>query len=148
MLTEMLQKEKLVDETQGFISDSLLKVADIFTKKITVLPRARRSRKWFDNECKKGRKSVRQSLRKFKRDSSDENRRNYVDNRNKYKLKIKQKKAQEKKEQLDKVVNNMQNSIVLLSEIRAFSRPATVQTNIDSEQWFEHFKVSSCLIVP
>ena len=33
---------------------------------------------------------MRQSLRMFKRDSNDENRRNYVDNRNKYKLKIKQ----------------------------------------------------------
>ena len=43
----------------------------------------------------------------------------------------------------------MQNSKVLCSEIRALSRPATVQTNIDSEQWFEHFKgilMSDCAI--
>ena len=59
-LTELLQIEAInVDETQWFISDSLLKGADIFTKKITVLPRARRSPKWFDHECKEVRKSVR-----------------------------------------------------------------------------------------
>ena len=71
--TELLQKEEInVDETQGFISDSLLKAAAIFTKKITVLPRASRSPKWFDLECKEERKSVRRSLQKFKRVSSDE----------------------------------------------------------------------------
>ena len=47
------------------------------------------------------------------------NRRNYVDNRNKYKLTIKQKKAQAKKERLHKVVNNTQNLKVSWREIRA-----------------------------
>ena len=72
-LTELFQKEEInVDETQGFIGDSLLKASAIFIKKITVLPRARGSPKWFDHECKEERKSVRRSLRKFKRVSSDE----------------------------------------------------------------------------
>ena len=54
-LTEWLQKVEIdVDETRKFISHSLLKAADIFTKKITVLPRARCSPKWFDYECKEG----------------------------------------------------------------------------------------------
>ena len=70
-----------------------------------------------------------------------------MDNRNKYKLKIKQKKAQAKKELLPKVVNNLQNWKVFWSEIRALTRPTTVQTNVDSEQWLEHFKgvfISEC----
>ena len=58
----------------------------------------------------------------------------------KYKLKIKQKKAQAKKELLPKVVNNLQNSKGFWSETRALTHPTTVQTNTDSEQWVEHFK--------
>ena len=72
-MTELLQKEEInIDKTQGFISDSLLRAAAIFTKKIKVLPRASRSPKWFDHEWKEERKSVRRSLRKFKRVSSGE----------------------------------------------------------------------------
>ena len=71
-----------------------------------------------------------------------------MDNRNKYKLKIKQKKAQAKKELLPKVVNNLQNSKGFWSEIRALTHPTTVQTNVDSEHCWSILKVSSCLNVP
>ena len=41
-LTELLEKENIdVDETQGFISDSFLKAAEVFTKKVSVLPKSR-----------------------------------------------------------------------------------------------------------
>lgn len=92
-LTDLLQEENIdIDQIQGFISDSRLKAAEFFKKKTTVLSRKRLSPKWFDNECKDGRKSVRRSLRRFKHDSSNENRRNYVDNKNKYELIMKQNK--------------------------------------------------------
>ena len=40
---------------------------------------------------------------------------------------MKHKKAQAKKEQLQKVVNNLQNSKVFLTEIRALTRPFAVK---------------------
>ena len=75
---------------------------------------------------------MRRSLRRFKHDSSNENRRNYVDNKNKYELIMKQnkkKKTQAKKEQLQRGVNNLQNSKVFLTEMRALTRPFAVKKN-------------------
>ena len=112
---------------------AVLEVAEMFEKKITVLSRTRLSPEWFDNEYKEGRKLVRRSLRRFKHDSSNENRRNYVDNKNKYELIMKQnkkKKTQAKKEQLQRGVNNLQNSKVFLTEMRALTRPFAVKKKL------------------
>ena len=100
----------------------LLAIASLNQPELAALPRERRSPKLFDRECKKRRKrskSVRRSLRSFKLESSNENQK-YVNNRNKYKLIIKQ-KTQAKEEQLHKVLNNMQNWKVFRIEIRALS---------------------------
>ena len=136
-----------MDEIRGFISGTLLEVAEMFEKKITVLSRTRFSPEWFDNEYKEGRKLVRRSLRRFKRDSSDENRKHYVDNRNKHNLIINQKKPWAKKKKLHNMANNLQNSEAFWIEMRASStRPFAVKTNIDHEQWFEVLRciVSCC----
>ena len=59
-----------------------------------------------------------------------------MDNRNKYKLKIKQRgKKQAKKELLHTAVNNLKHSKVFWTEIRALACPFAVKkTNIDFEQ--------------
>ena len=61
---------------------------------------------------------------------------------------MKHKKAQAKKEQLQKVVNNLQNSKVFWTEIRALPHLFCEKTNIDPQQWFRHFKgvfISDCV---
>ena len=69
-----------------------------------------------------GRRWVRRSPRRYNSDNNDDIRRNCVDNITKYKLIIKQTEAQAKKEQLHKVVNNLQNLKALMIELRSLIR--------------------------
>ena len=66
---------------------------------------------------------MRRSPRRYNSDNNDDIRKktqkNCVDNINTYKLIIKQTEAQAKKEQLHKVVNNLQNLKALMIELRS-----------------------------
>jgi hypothetical protein len=97
---------------------------------------------WFDAECTLAKKTCRTKLNLFRKNRQDDFRKDYVLERKKYKLLIRQKKRQFQKSRAEFLLDNMHDSSVFWKELKNLGgeKKDQIKQDIDVDEWYEHFQ--------
>ena len=110
-------------------------------KKVCV-DKVRRS-EWFDEECQSAKKESRKRLNQFRTSRNENDRKEYVVARKRYKALLKSKKQEFKKRKTSFLASNISDSSVFWRELRNMGcskADNTANCNIKMDEWYEHFK--------
>ena len=97
---------------------------------------------WFDGECFRLKQKVRCFLTKFKKSKLDEDRKNYVVERSKYKLMIRNKKSKYKREKARQLASFGKDSKSFWKNVRQLSdhKRTGLCGQISNSMWLDYFK--------
>jgi hypothetical protein len=97
---------------------------------------------WFDSDCQIEKRACIKLLKIFRKKRNEDNRKQYVEARTKYKRLLKQKKNEYKKNEVKMLSNNIKDSSIFwknIKKIGGFQNPKK-SSHIELSEWFEHFK--------
>ena len=141
-IMQILRKERgiNVDRATKSITDVLLTSAGFLTKTFRGL--ANRKHRWFDKECKQGKKSAKQKLRRYIISHDERDRKAYIESRKLYKELIRHKKANYRRRVTETLTTNVTDAQLFWKEIKALSGSYTrrTQCRVTKDEWVEHFQ--------
>jgi hypothetical protein len=97
---------------------------------------------WFDLECKNEKKTCKRLLKIFRKTRSENNRREYVESRNKYKRMLRNKKIQFRANMAQSISGNIGDSSLFWKELKKLGglSQRKVKNDISMDTWYQHFK--------
>ena len=100
------------------------------------------SSQWFDKECRDTKRTCNKCLKKYRKNTSDANRKLYLDKRKQYKTLLKQKKRNYGLETASKLAQNVSNSAKFWKDVKNLGgcRKSTVRNDINIDEWSKHFR--------
>ena len=99
--------------------------------------------KWSDEDCRQAKKEGRSKLKVFRSTRSDEDRKEYVEARKRYKYLLKAKKQSFRGEKTTLLAANLNNPSTFWKELRNMGcgkQSKANSSNIDINEWYDHFK--------
>ena len=100
--------------------------------------------KWFDEDCRQTKKESRSKLIVFRSTRSDEDRKEYVEARKRYRYLLKAKKQSFRREKTTLLAANLNNPSTFWKELRNMGcgkQSKANSSNTDINNWYDHFKV-------
>ena len=123
-------------------NESIYKAGQCMQK--TIILGNDRQNAWFDGECHKKRKLLRQLLRKFRRtknaEAATEARIKYTEERKQYKNVLKQKKTAYKQRIIDTLDNSIKDPKTFWRTVKSVARNVFIDNKITADIWYDHFK--------
>lgn len=116
----------------------LLDAGSCMKKTIRSKPRSQRSQ-WFDRQCVDSKEDTCKALRKYRSTKSDRDKQEYLSQRKTYKSLLKDKESAFKAERVQKLQENLNDSVSFWKEMRHCKRTPTMHGNIPKDAWFTHF---------
>ena len=98
---------------------------------------------WFDSECAQAKKETRQKLKHFRATRCEDDRREFMNAKKKYKYMVKHKRKTSRYEKITRLENNIKNSAIFWDELRSMGcgkQHHVVDDSIDINDWCDHFK--------
>ena len=147
---EIQNKLKIaLDHFENHVEDALCKFVECLTsagscmvKKCYNNKQAMKA-KWFDEDCRQAKKENRSKLNVFRSTRSDEDRKEYVEARKRYRYLLKAKKQSFRREKTTLLAANLNNPSTFWKELRNMGcgkQSKASSSNTDINDWYDHFK--------
>ena len=96
---------------------------------------------WYDKECHQVRKSVRKSLRKYRKVRTELNKAEYIQSKKLYRNLLRAKRQSYSEKKISFLLSNLGNSSKFWKEIKTTNRIKGVHSNsIDISDWYKYFR--------
>jgi hypothetical protein len=97
---------------------------------------------WYDKDCRDAKKVCKKKLRKFRKQRTEKERKDFVASRSTYKKMVKQKRQQYRRNTAETLANSVQNSSAFWKLFKNLekNKRCNVGDNISTEDWYNHFK--------
>jgi len=130
-----------IDHATNVLSKCITESAESMKKSFIHTPHRKRIPSWFDDDCKKFRKRVRNLLQKYYRTKRDSDRDLYVETRRDYKSLLRKRKVEHKKNMAGRLSDTFRNPKLFWQQVKYVSGGRQmIRNNIKIETWLDHFK--------